>query len=52
MLDLSISLGSLGSLCYEPMLQKIYDWVKGSFALILGTYTHFRDFGDRYVMIP
>jgi hypothetical protein len=44
MLNQSISLGSLGSLCYEPMLQKIYCGVKGSFALFLGTYTHFRGF--------
>ncbi|MEG4146715.1 hypothetical protein QUA24_12310 [Microcoleus sp. Pol12B5] len=40
---------SLGSLCHDLMLQTSCDRVKGSFASILGTYTHFRDFGDQYV---
>ena len=40
---------SLGSLCHDFILQAFYHQVKGSFAPIMGTYTHFRDFGDQYV---
>lgn len=43
---------SLGSLCHGLIMQTIYSLVKGFFASIMGTYTHFRDFGDRYVMKP
>ncbi|WP_332998133.1 hypothetical protein [Microcoleus sp. A006_D1] len=40
---------SLGSLCDDLILQTTCDRVKGSFASIMGTYTHFRASGDRYV---
>jgi len=40
---------SLGSLCDDLILQTTCDRVKGSFAPIVGTYTHFRDFGDQFV---
>ncbi|TAD81214.1 MAG: hypothetical protein EAZ78_20570 [Oscillatoriales cyanobacterium] len=40
---------SLGSLCHGLIMQTIYGLVKGLFASIMGTYTHFRDFGDQYV---
>ncbi len=40
---------SSGSLCHDLILQAFYRLVKGSFASIMGTYTHFRDFGDQYV---
>ena len=41
---------SSGSLCHDLILQAFYRLVKGVFASIVGTYTHFRDFGDQYVM--